>query len=83
MAGIAALIRNEGRQPENGQQASNQLFGVLGARLDDSSALKDSDHYNDDSDNQQEVDEPTHGVGGHKAQDPQYQQYTQNCPKHG
>src|SRR5512143_2541530 len=43
---------------------------------------KEPDKHHDDSNYQQDVNEPSHGVTAHQTQEPQNYQYYCNCPQH-
>jgi hypothetical protein len=51
--------------------------------LDNASTLNEPYYKNNDGQNQQDVDEPTHGVGSDQSQQPQHEQNHEDCPKHG
>jgi hypothetical protein len=46
------------------------------------SSLNDSDQHHNDGDDQQDMNEPTHGVAGHQSQQPQNTENHKYGPKH-
>jgi hypothetical protein len=46
------------------------------------SALDELDHKGNNRQDQQDVDEPAHGVGSDEPEKPQHQQNDENCPEH-
>jgi hypothetical protein len=44
--------------------------------------LQEIDNHDDDGKYQQDVDQPSHRIACHQSQQPQYQQYHYDCPKH-
>ena len=49
---------------------------------DDLPALDDPNQNGNDGQDQQDMDEPTQGIGSNKAQEPQDEQYRKDRPKH-
>jgi hypothetical protein len=54
----------------------------IGFLLPDSSALKDIDNQDDNSQNQKDMNEPSHGITAYKSEQPEDRKYYKDCPQH-